>query len=85
MGELTAEDRAALDAWWHSDWPDDGGDVLDTLAEAVERILAAHGEALAGKVRALTDEWAQTHGATEAYCADRLRALLDAEATGEQP
>ena len=38
---LTDTERATLAAWWESDWPSDGADVLDTLAAVVESIVAA--------------------------------------------
>lgn len=38
---LTDTERATLAAWWESDWPSDGADVLDTLAATVESIVAA--------------------------------------------
>ena len=38
---LTDTERADLAAWWESDWPSDGADVLDTLAAAIESIVAA--------------------------------------------
>ena len=38
---LTDTERADLAAWWESDWPSDGADVLDTLAAVVESIVAA--------------------------------------------
>lgn len=38
---LTDTERDALAAWWESDWPSDGADVLDALAATVESIVAA--------------------------------------------
>lgn len=37
---LTDEDRQALADWWDSEWPRDGRDALDTLADAVVEIVA---------------------------------------------
>lgn len=107
--ELTAEEREALHeamAAWAKVMPynhlgpeyglSDG--IWTRLDRAVERILAARGDSLAGKVRALAEEWeaeaaADSRGINvvpgeywKRTHARRLRALLDAaETTGETP
>lgn len=49
---LTDTERADLAAWWESDWPSDGADVLDTLAAAIESIVAARVAAARAEERA---------------------------------
>lgn len=41
-GRLTSDDHVSIAAWWHSDWPTDEAEALDTLASTVEAIVAAH-------------------------------------------
>jgi hypothetical protein len=53
VSELSEAEREALAAWWASEWPRDERDVLDTLAAAVEQVVAAHTAALAAKVAAV--------------------------------
>ena len=53
---LTDTERADLAAWWESDWPSDGADVLDTLAAAIESIVAARVAAARAERDALWQE-----------------------------
>jgi hypothetical protein len=80
VSELTADERAALDDWWSSDWPRDGRDVVDVLAEVVAGIAAARVAAALAPVEALVVQW-EAEATTKVplqWVADDLRAALTA-------
>lgn len=88
---LTDTERATLAAWWESDWPSDGADVLDTLAATVESIVAARVAAARAErdrawigavtllLRAVTTNDAATFDAVLPDMFAQARAARDAE------